>query len=72
MLRHFERDLADDAGDYVTWMGFACKEGDGRLASRYQKQRRIFLPAAELLFTAKASWMRSAVLTRISLPILRM
>ena len=42
MLRHFERDLADDAGDYVTWMGFACKEGDGRLASRYQKQRRIF------------------------------
>lgn len=42
MLRHFERDLADDVGDYVTWMGFACKEGDGRLASRYQKQRRIF------------------------------
>ena len=35
MLRHFERELADDAGDYVTWMGFACKTGDGRRASRY-------------------------------------
>ncbi len=42
MIRHYERELADDAGDYVTWMGFACKEGDGRLASRYTKQKRIF------------------------------
>ena len=42
MLRHFERELADDAGDYVTWMGFACKTGDGRRASRYTKQKRIF------------------------------
>ena len=23
MIRHFDRELADDAGDYVTWMGFA-------------------------------------------------
>ena len=35
MIRHFDRELADDAGDYVTWMGFACKTGDGRRASRY-------------------------------------
>ena len=28
MIRHFNRELADDAGDYVTWMGFACKTGD--------------------------------------------
>ncbi len=42
MIRHYERELADDAGDYVTWMGFACKEGDGRLASRYTRQKRIF------------------------------
>ena len=42
MIRHFERDLADDAGDYVTWMGFACKTGDGRRASRYTRPRRIF------------------------------
>ena len=42
MIRHFERELADDAGDYVTWMGFACKTGDGRRASRYTKQKRIF------------------------------
>ena len=42
MIRHFERELADDAGDYVTWMGFACKTGDGRRASRYSRPRRIF------------------------------
>ena len=42
MIRHFERELADDAGDYVTWMGFACKTGDGRRISRYTKQKRIF------------------------------
>ena len=42
MIRHFERELADDAGDYVTWMGFACKTGDGRRASRYTRQKRIF------------------------------
>ena len=42
MIRHFDRELADDAGDYVTWMGFACKTGDGRWASRYTKQKRIF------------------------------
>ncbi len=42
MIRHFERELADDAGDYVTWMGFACKTGDGRRASRYNRPRRIF------------------------------
>ncbi len=42
MLRHYERTLADDAGDYVNLLGFAAKTGDGRLASRYQTPRRIF------------------------------
>ena len=42
MIRHFDRELADDAGDYVTWMGFACKTGDGRRVSRYTKQKRVF------------------------------
>ncbi len=42
MIRHFERDLADDAGDYVNLLAFAAKEGDGRKASRYTKQKRIF------------------------------
>ncbi len=42
MLRHFERDLADDAGDYVNLLAFACKEGDGRYATRYTKEKRIF------------------------------
>lgn len=42
MIRHFERELADDAGDYVTLLGFACKRGDGLKASRYTKPCRIF------------------------------
>ena len=42
MIRHFERELADDAGDYVNLLGWACKRGDGLYATRYQKQQRIF------------------------------
>lgn len=42
MIRHFERTLADDAGDYVTLLGFACKRGDGLKASRYTRPCRIF------------------------------
>lgn len=42
MLRYYEPELADDAGDYVTILGFACKRGDGLKASRYQKPCRIF------------------------------
>ncbi len=42
MIRHYERELADDAGDYVTILGFACKRGDGMKVSRYQKPCRVF------------------------------
>ncbi len=42
MIRHFERDICDDAGDYVTVFGFACKRGDGLYWKRYTKPRRIF------------------------------
>lgn len=42
MIRHFERDLCDDAGDYVTLFGWACKRGDGFFWKRYQKTQRIF------------------------------
>ncbi len=42
MIRHFQRDLADDAGDYVTLFGWACKRGDGLYWRRYQKPGRIF------------------------------
>lgn len=42
MIRHFERDITDDAGDYVTLFGWACKRGDGFYARRYQKPKRIF------------------------------
>lgn len=42
MIRHFERDICDDAGDYVTLFGWACKRGDGMYWRRYQKPCRIF------------------------------
>ena len=42
MLRYYEPELADDAGDYVTILGFACKRGDGLKASRYQRPCRVF------------------------------
>lgn len=42
MLRYATPELADDAGDYVTLLGFACKRGDGLKASRYQKPCRVF------------------------------
>ena len=42
MLRYYELELADDAGDYVTILGFACKRGDGLKASRYTKPCRVF------------------------------
>ena len=42
MIRHWERELADDAGDYVAVVGWACKRGDGMRVSRYQKPCRIF------------------------------
>lgn len=42
MIRHFEREICDDAGDYVTLLGFACKRGDGFCWRRYTKPGRIF------------------------------
>ena len=61
MIRHFDRELADDAGDYVTWMGFACKTGDGRRASRYTKQKRIFSACG-----GAALWLNGEKLTEVT------
>ena len=71
MIRHFERELADDAGDYVTWMGFACKTGDGRRPAATQSKSASSRRAGGRRSTASASWTRSACLTRTSLPISR-
>lgn len=72
MLRYYEPELADDAGDYVTLLGFACKRGDGLKASRYQKPCRIFSACGERPCTANPSWTRSACSMSCSLPIMRM
>ena len=61
MIRHFERELADDAGDYVTLFGWACKRGDGMRADRYQTQKRIFSACGG------ASLYRKAILDEIGL-----
>lgn len=42
MLRHFEPEKVDDAGDYVNLLGWACKRGNGLSAARYQKPMRVF------------------------------
>ncbi len=42
MLQDRQPELTDDAGDYVTLLGFACKRGEGLLAARYQKPCRVF------------------------------
>ncbi len=42
MLRYYEPELTDDAGDYITLVGFVCKRGEGLRASRYQKPCRVF------------------------------
>ncbi len=42
MIRHWERHLADDAGDYVAALGWPCKRGDGMRVERYTKPCRIF------------------------------
>ena len=64
MIRHFDRELADDAGDYVTWMAAAPAATQSAGASSR--------PAAVRRSTARAFWTRSAILTRTSLPTLRM
>ena len=42
MIRHYERELADDAGDYMTWIGFACKDGDGRSVTLHPGEAHLF------------------------------
>lgn len=42
MLRYYQPLLADDAGDYMTLLGFACKRGDGLRAERYGTPCRVF------------------------------
>ncbi|MEG1152908.1 MAG: glycosyltransferase family 2 protein, partial [Ruthenibacterium sp.] len=61
MIRHFERDICDDAGDYVTLFGWACKRGDGRKWTRYQTQQRIFSACGG------ASLYRKSILDKIGL-----
>ena len=59
MLRYYEPELADDAGDYVTILGFACKRGDGLKASRYQKPCRIFSACGGAARRSTSPWMVS-------------
>ncbi len=42
MVQHFNRNLADDAGDYVPLFGWTCKRGDGLSKDRYNKLERVF------------------------------
>jgi len=70
MIRHFDRELADDAGDYVTWMPARPVMAAAQAAT--QRAGASSQPAAVRRSTARAFWTRSAILTRTSLPTLRM
>lgn len=54
MIRHFEREQADDAGDYVTLLGFVCKREDGLRAPRYTKPCRVFSACGGAVLYRKA------------------
>lgn len=72
MLRYYEPELADDAGDYMTILGFACKRGDGLKASRYQKPCRIFSACGGAALYRNPFWIKLAFLTNCFLPTMRM
>ena len=61
MIQHFDRELADDAGDYVPIFGWTCKRGDGLSKDRYQKPGRIFSACGG------ASLYRKSILDKIGL-----
>ena len=42
MIRYFEKDKIDDAGDYYNVLGWASKYGDGLPLSAYNRPRRVF------------------------------
>ncbi len=61
MIQHYNRDLCDDAGDYVPIFGWTCKRGDGLSHSRYNKKQRIFSSCGG------ASIYRKSILDKIGL-----
>lgn len=71
MLRFYEPELADDAGDYVTILGFACKRGDGLKASRYTKPCRIFSACGGAALYRKSILDKIGVFDELFLPIMR-
>ena len=66
MLRYYEPELADDAGDYVTILGFACKPAATRSPAVF------FLPVAAQHCIENPFWIKLAFLTNCFLPTMRM
>lgn len=46
MIRYYERDCVDDAGDYYCALGWAYSYGKGKSIHRYEKERRVFFSCA--------------------------
>lgn len=42
MLKHFQPELVDDAGDFVTLIGWAFQRGSGLSAAKYTRTQRVF------------------------------
>ena len=58
MIRHFERDICDDAGDYVTLSGGRASGATACTGGVIQSRGAFFPPAEGPACTAKAFWMR--------------
>lgn len=46
MLRYYERDIIDDAGDEYNLLGWTKKSGDGQLSNNYSQKKEIFSSCA--------------------------
>lgn len=58
MIRHFERELADDAGDYVTLFGWRASAATACTGGGIQSRSAFFRPAAAPACTAGVFWTR--------------
>jgi GT2 family glycosyltransferase len=46
MIRFYEKNLLDDAGDFYNLLGWAFKRGDGKPITKYNKNQKIFSACA--------------------------
>lgn len=69
MMQLSDKSKMDDGGNYYCALGWAFADGKGRPEVNYTKEKQIFPPVQEQLFTVGKFWMKSDILMRHILPI---